>query len=116
MQGKPRWDTGITPPEVVEVVEGGQIPAGNALDIGCGTGTNVIYLAKHGFRVVGIDLSQLAIDKARDEAREAGVEAEFYSGDALKIGTSGGVDIKMKVDLALDIGCLHSVGSKNHRA
>lgn len=115
-QGRPRWDTGITPPEVVEVVEGGQIPAGNALDIGCGTGTNVIYLARHGFRVVGVDLSELAISKARDKAEKVGVDVKFYSGDVLKIGLTGGVDIKTKVDLALDIGCLHSVGSKNHRA
>ncbi|MFC2045254.1 class I SAM-dependent methyltransferase [Chloroflexota bacterium] len=115
-QGKPRWDTGITPPELVEVVEGGQVPAGHALDIGCGTGTNVIYLARHGFKVVGVDLSRIAIGKAKSKAKEAEGDVEFYSRDVLKIGMVGGVDIKTKVDLALDIGCLHSIGVDNHQA
>jgi len=44
----PRWDTGITPPEVVAVIEGAAaVPAGRALDLGCGTGTSTIYLARH---------------------------------------------------------------------
>ncbi len=41
-RGKPRWDTGITPPEVVQLVEAEHFPPGRALDIGCGTGTNVV--------------------------------------------------------------------------
>jgi len=44
--GTPRWDTSITPPEVVAVIEGDTaIPSGRALDLGCGSGRNVIYLA-----------------------------------------------------------------------
>ena len=60
-RGAPRWDTGVTPPEVVEVFEGEDPPSGRALDLGCGTGTNVLYLARHGFEVVGVDVSPLAI-------------------------------------------------------
>ena len=52
--GKTPWDTGITPPELRAVVESGQVPPGRALDLGCGTGTNVIYLARHGLEVVGV--------------------------------------------------------------
>ena len=55
--GAPRWDTSITPPEVVAVIEGAAaLPAGRALDLGCGTGTNVIYLAQHGWETMGVIL------------------------------------------------------------
>jgi methyl halide transferase len=35
---------------------------------GCGTGTNVIFLAQHGFNVLGVDISEVAVDKARAKA------------------------------------------------
>jgi hypothetical protein len=54
--GTPCWDTSITPPEVVAVIEGcTAIPSGSALDLGCGTGTNVIYLARHGWETLEVD-------------------------------------------------------------
>jgi SAM-dependent methyltransferase len=109
--GTPPWDTGITPPEVVELVEGGEIPPGRALDIGCGTGTNAIYLARHGFEVVGVDVAWLAIRRARRKARRAGVAVTFYTGDILKLGTPDGPPIGGPFDFALDIGCLHSLAS-----
>jgi methylase of polypeptide subunit release factors len=62
--GQPRWDTGITPPELIELVESGQVPPGRALDIGCGTGTNAVFLAQRGFEVVGTDVAWLAIRRA----------------------------------------------------
>ena len=48
---QPPWDTGVSPPEVIEVIEGGVITPGRAIDLGFGTGTNAIYLARHGFTV-----------------------------------------------------------------
>ena len=45
---KPDWDSGVTPPEVVALVEQNR-SRGRALDLGCGTGTNAIYLAQQGF-------------------------------------------------------------------
>jgi SAM-dependent methyltransferase len=109
--GRPRWDTGITPPELVELVESGQVPPGRALDIGCGTGTNAIYLAEHGFRAVGTDIAWLAIRRARRKARKAGVRAAFYVGEAVKLGTPAGPPIGDAFDLAVDIGCLHAIQS-----
>jgi SAM-dependent methyltransferase len=107
--GRPRWDTGVTPPEVVELVEGGAIPPGRAIDIGCGTGTNAVYLARHGFDVVGTDIAWLAIRKARRRAREAGLAVAFHRVEATKLGTPDGPPLGEPFDLALDIGCLHTL-------
>jgi SAM-dependent methyltransferase len=107
--GRSPWDTGITPPELVEVIEGRQIPLGRALDLGCGTGTNAIYLARHGFQTIGIDIAHLAIIQARYKARRAGIPVKFYAGDALKLGTPKWPVIRVPIDFVLDIGCLHSL-------
>ncbi|TMC46567.1 MAG: class I SAM-dependent methyltransferase [Chloroflexi bacterium] len=98
---RPPWDTGVTPPELVRFVE--SHPAGRALDLGCGTGTNVVYLARHGWSAVGVDFAGRAIAKARRRAREAGVTCTFVVGDVTRLAVPG------PFDLALDIGCLHSI-------
>ena len=111
LTGRTRWNTGITPPELVEVIEGGQIPPGRALDIGCGTGTNTIYLAQHGFQAVGVDVAFLAIIQARYKAWRAGIPVKFSTGDILKLGLPDGTALGAPVDFALDIGCLHSLAT-----
>ena len=53
-----------------DLVEGeNALAAGTALDIGCGTGDNSIYLAKHGWQVTGVDFVAKAVDKARAKGR-----------------------------------------------
>ena len=75
------WDTQVTPPEVVELVEGAGVPPGRALDLGCGSGTNCIYLACHGWEAVGVDFSAVAIRRARRKARRDRVDCKFYRAD-----------------------------------
>jgi cyclopropane fatty-acyl-phospholipid synthase-like methyltransferase len=99
---RPPWDTGITPPEVNAFISVN--PPGRALDMGCGTGTNVITLAKNGWQVVGVDFAAKAIRSARRKANTAGVRAEFRVGDVSRLE---GVDGQF--DLVLDIGCFHSL-------
>ena len=100
---RPRWDTGITPPEVVSLLESGRVQ-GSALDLGCGTGTNSIYLARHGFSVTGVDFSPKAIELGRQKARQAGVTIDFHRGDVTRLDF-----LREPFELVLDIGCFHSL-------
>ncbi len=100
---KPRWDSGVTPPEVVALIEGGSIH-GRALDLGCGTGTNAIYLAQHGLSVVGIDFSPKAIATARDKAQRAGVTVDLHVADVTRLDF-----LREPFDFVLDLGCFHAI-------
>jgi SAM-dependent methyltransferase len=52
--------------------------------MGCGTGTNAVYLAQRGFTVTAIDLSPLAIAQAKTRAVQAGAAVEFLKADILQ--------------------------------
>jgi SAM-dependent methyltransferase len=56
-------------------------PGRRAVDIACGEGRNSIYLARHGFRVTGIDISDAGIAKAERRARAEGLEIDFLRED-----------------------------------
>ncbi len=99
---RPPWDSGITPPELARFIQ--ESPAGRALDLGCGTGTNVIELARHGWQATGIDFASVAIWRARRKAKRAGVQVEFLEGDVTRLDF-----LKGDYDLILDIGCFHSI-------
>lgn len=103
--GSPPWDTGITPPEVFEFVK--SHPAGRVLDIGCGTGTNIITLAKTGWRVTGFDFASRAIRIAKRKIKKAGVQADLFTDDVARMKNITG-----QYDLALDIGCFHGLENK----
>ena len=99
---QPPWDTGITPPELIEFMDGH--PPGRALDLGCGTGTNAIALAKRGWQVTGVDFARSALRAARSKAKTAGVQVNFHYADVSKLtGISG------PFNLVLDIGCFHGL-------
>jgi SAM-dependent methyltransferase len=105
-RGNPRWDTGITPPEVVAVIEGPDaLPAGRALDLGCGTGTNAIYLARHGWDVTGVDFSPLALQQARQKAMDI-PKVRFVEGDVSQLSH---LNVNGPFDFVLDIGCFHGL-------
>lgn len=99
---KPPWDTGISPPELIEFIKINS--PGRALDLGCGTGTNVINLAENNWEVIGIDFSIRAINSAHQKVKGKGLEAEFHNGDVTKLNF-----IQGKFDLILDIGCFHTL-------
>jgi SAM-dependent methyltransferase len=107
--GDPPWDTGISPPELMDFIE--NHAPGRALDLGCGTGTNVITLAQRGWQATGVDFIPRAIRQARYKAKRAGVSADFHIGNVVRLeGISG------PFDLILDIGCFHSLSSQSRPA
>jgi SAM-dependent methyltransferase len=109
---KPPWDSGISPPELLEFI--GTHPAGKAIDLGCGSGTNVITLAKAGWQVTGVDFVPRAIRLAKEKAKRAHITADLRVGDVTRLEGIHG-----PFDLALDIGCFHSLsptGKENYLA
>src|SRR3954453_4809043 len=64
-EGNTPWDTQVTPPEVVDFwQDASHARDGIALDLGCGTGTNVRYLAALGITAVGVELAGAPLDTA----------------------------------------------------
>lgn len=102
------WDTGVTPPEVMEFLS--QHPPGRALDLGCGTGTNAVTLARHGWLVTGVDFSPKAIAKARKKAAASGLSITFYVADVTNLSMLQG-----PYDYVLDIGCLFALSAAGRR-
>ena len=101
--GSPPWDTGVAPPELAALVEGADaLTPGRALELGCGTGTNAVYLARHGWEVAAVDLVALAVDRAREKADRAGVDVRFACGDATRLD---GLDLPGPYDLFFDLSC-----------
>lgn len=78
-----------------------------ALDIGCGTGFNSIFLAQQGFDVTGLDFVPKAVEIAQKKATKQNINAHFMQADVLKWKTSD------KFDLVLDSGCLHTMNEEN---
>ncbi len=102
----PPWDTNISPPELMSFID--THTSGRAIDLGCGTGTNAITLAQHGWDVVGIDFSTLAIHRAKRKAQAYLDQTKFVQGDVSKLEGIHG-----PFDLALDIGCFHSLSAQD---
>jgi SAM-dependent methyltransferase len=101
------WRRPTPPPDLVELIEGSSpLPAGRALDLGCGTGTDTIYLAAHGWEVTGIDAVNKALDVARRDATAAGVTPRFVHGDVTRLQELG---IGNGYNLLLDFGCFHTL-------
>jgi len=103
------WDTGVADPLLVEVIEAGGLPVGRALDIGCGTGTNAIWLAQHGYGVLGVDIAPLAIEQANRKL-PSGVACRFATVDFLAEAPQGG-----PFELAFDRGCFHVFDEASER-
>jgi ubiquinone/menaquinone biosynthesis C-methylase UbiE len=102
---RPPWDSGVSPPELLEFMAAH--PAGRAIDLGCGTGTNVITLAQHGWQVTGLDYSARAIGIAERKLRRARLAAALSVCDVTRLP---GIDGPF--DLALDLGCFHGLRSR----
>ncbi len=106
---KPVWDTGISPPELLDFIDNHN--PGRALDLGCGTGTNAITLAKHGWDVTAVDFVKRAINLARQNAQQYGVKVDLRVENVTRLESITG-----KFDLILDMGCFHSLPPSTRQA
>ena len=101
------WERQVPPAALVELVEGSAaLVPGRALDIGCGTGTDSVYLAQHGWEVTGIDMVPRALAAARRRAAANAVSVRYVEGDVtrlLELGVGSGYT------LLLDFGCYHTL-------
>lgn len=105
------WDTGRPDSNLTNMVIERPVRACNALDIGCGTGTNARWLAQLGFTVTGVDISEIAIQKAMESASDLEVRCEFVTANFLNEEIRGA-----PFDFAFDRGCFHSFDSEEERS
>lgn len=74
------WSAG---PNRFLVAEVAGLEPGRALDLACGEGRNAIWLAEQGWRVTGVDFSDVAVEKGRRIAERRGVEVDWQVEDVL---------------------------------
>jgi SAM-dependent methyltransferase len=103
-EGDLPWDTGRPSSELQRVLGRNKIQPCRALELGCGTVTNSVWLAQQGFEVTGIDLAPLAVERAEQLALSAGVKAHFVVADVLHLPVLGG-----PFEFFFDRGCYHAV-------
>jgi SAM-dependent methyltransferase len=101
------WQRATRPADLVRLIEGpAKLEPGRALDIGCGTGTDTIYLATHGWEVTAVDMVRKALTAARRKATAAGVAPRFVEGDATRLHD---LDVGDGYSLLLGFGCFHTL-------
>ena len=104
------WDSDEPDPALVATVEAGTISAGRALEVGCGTGTNALWIAARGVDVLGVDVSPLAIDRARAKLGDTASACRFEVRDFLTDPPQGAFDF------VFDRGCFHVFDAPEVRA
>ena len=109
-QGQAPWDTGRPQPAIITLAEAGQI-RGSVLDVGCGSGENLLYLAAQGHEAWGLDFVPVAIDRAKAKAAQRGVNAHFILGNALELDKLG-----RKFDSVIDCGLFHTFADEERPA
>jgi SAM-dependent methyltransferase len=100
--GQLPWDTGQPEPLLVEFVTSGAVTPSPTLEIGAGTGTNAIWMADHGFDVLGVDVSPLAVERAHTKMGGRALRCRFAALDILVAPPPGG-----PFQFVFDRGCFH---------
>jgi SAM-dependent methyltransferase len=106
----PPWDLGQPQPAFVRLAEQGAL-TGQVLDVGCGTGEQTLLAASSGAEALGVDVSPVAIERARSKAAARGSpaaaggqigKARFEVADALSLA-----DLGRSFDTIIDSGLFH---------
>lgn len=108
--GDTPWDHDMPDANLVDMVDHRPIPKCRALDIGCGTGSDAIWLALQHFAVTGCDISQTAVEISREKALGAKVDCTFLVADFMESSIP-----ESPFGFVFDRGCFHSVGADEER-
>lgn len=101
--GQP-WETERPSSELCRLLAEYDVRPCRAVELGCGTGCSAVWLASRGFEVTAVDLSPLAIHRARQRARVAGAPVNFLVADVTDPTILSGY-----FDFFFDCGCYHAV-------
>jgi methyl halide transferase len=105
--GQAPWDTGRPSTELSKLVEAGTLPPGRSLELGCGTGTSSIYLAKKGFQATAMDIAPSALRLAEEKGRQAEAPVHWVLANVLA------PPVLEPFDVIFDRGCYHGVRRQN---
>ncbi len=108
--GDTPWDVGRPDFNLIQVVTTKPIKPCKALELGCGTGDNSIWLAQNNFEVIGIDTSEVAINKAIAKAAAAKVKCTFRLANFLIHQVA-----EAPFGFIFDRGCFHSLSADEER-
>ncbi len=101
--GAPPWDIGRPQGALVRAEERGLIGK-SVLDVGCGTGENVLHMASRGHEAWGVDGAPTAVRKARAKAKARKLGARFEEGSVLELEALG-----RTFDTVIDSGLFHTL-------
>ena len=106
------WDTGKPDKHLERIIEQYRVVPCPALEIGCGTGTNAVWLGQQGFDLTVVDVAPTAVEAARKAVEAAGLKARLEVADFL----AGPVLPPGSVSFAFDRGCFHAFDYHRERA
>jgi len=104
------WYTGRADYNLINCVNDYPIKKCKTLELGCGTGDNAIWLSQKGFQVSAFDLSEIAINRAKKEAENKGVDVRFFVADFFKDKIEN-----RPFEFVFDRGVFHSFDEENER-
>jgi cyclopropane fatty-acyl-phospholipid synthase-like methyltransferase len=99
------WNNESPPPCLVELINSEKIKPCKAVDLGCGAGNYALFLATLGFEMTGIDISDSAINIARQSAADKNIKCDFITADL----TGDISHIDKTFDFAYDYEVLHHI-------
>ncbi len=108
--GDTPWESGRPDKNLADYLKSAHLPGEKALEIGCGTGENAIFLAKNSFQVTATEIVPLALEKAREKAEKQGVSINFLLLDLMDEDVPDG-----PFDFAFDRGCFHHYDTHDKR-
>jgi len=96
------------------LLEGPGAPSpARALDVGCGSGRDAVYLAQRGWQVTAVDFVDAALESARRRADDASVQVRWVQGDVAQLGRLG---LEPGYELLYDFGCMHGLSDEDRQA